>query len=78
MIADRRRAAKFRLVLDTQKMKALRLKLGLSMEDAAKLSGFTDRQRWYEIESGRTTNIKIGTLNAIAVALGVKARDLLK
>jgi transcriptional regulator with XRE-family HTH domain len=78
MIATRRRAAKTRLVLDTEKMKALRLKLGLSMDDAARRAGFASRQQWYQIESGNVTNIKLETLNAIAAALGVKAKDLLK
>ena len=72
--------AKFRIVLDTDKMKELREKLGLSMDEAARRAGFTSRQRWYEIEAGRgsRTNIKLDTLNRIAAALGVKAKDLLK
>jgi transcriptional regulator with XRE-family HTH domain len=78
MVATGRRAARFRIVLDTAKMRALRLKLGLSMDEAAKRAGFALRQRWFEIESGRTTNIKIDTLNAVAIALEVKAKDLLK
>lgn len=72
--------AKFRVVLDTDKMRELREKLGLSMEEAARRAGFASRQRWYEIEAGRgsRTNVKIETLNRIAAALGVKAKDLLK
>jgi len=78
MIAARRRPAKFRLVADTEKMRTLRQELGISMSEAAKRAGFANRQRWYEIESGATTNIKLDTLNAIAAALKVKGRDLLK
>lgn len=80
MIATQKRPAKFRVVLDTDKMRTLRLKLGLSMDEAAKRAGFANRQRWYEIESGRgsRTNVKIETLNRIAAALEVKAKDLLK
>jgi transcriptional regulator with XRE-family HTH domain len=78
MIATRRRSAKFRIVLDTEKMKTLRLKLGLTMEEAAKRAGFVNRQRWYQVESGQTTNVKLDTLNKIAAALSVKAKDLLK
>ena len=69
---------KFRVVLDTEKMRALRLKRGLSMDDAAHAAGFADRQRWYTIESGRNANVTIDTLNRIAAALNVKAKDLLK
>ena len=65
-------------VLDTAKMKALRIKRGLSMEQAAAAAGLRGRQRWYEIESGRQTNLTLDTLNRIAAALGVRAKDLLK
>ena len=65
-------------VLDTEKMKKLRIKRGLTMTEAAQAAGMSSRQRWYEIESGRLTNITIDTLNRIAAALGVSARDLLK
>ena len=42
------------------------------------LESLKDRQRWNAIESGRNTNIKLGTLGGIAKALGVKPGDLLK
>jgi transcriptional regulator with XRE-family HTH domain len=42
----------------------------------AELSG--GRQQWNDIESGRRKNLTIDTLNKIATALGVKAKDLLK
>lgn len=65
-------------VLNTEKMKSLRIKRGLTMTEAATAAGLGNRQRWYEIESGRQTNVTIDTLNRIAAALGVSAKDLLK
>ena len=65
-------------MLDTDKMRELRLSRGMSQEEAATAAGFDNRQRWYEIESGRKPNVTIETLNAIAKALGVRGRDLLK
>lgn len=64
--------------MNTDKIKTLRERLGLSQDDAARKAGFKGRQYWYNIESGKRTNIKIDTLEAIAKALGVKAADLLK
>lgn len=65
-------------MLDIAKIKALREKLGLSQEAAAAAAGMKTRQQWYTIESGTKPNVSIDTLNKIAAALGVKARDLLK
>jgi transcriptional regulator with XRE-family HTH domain len=78
MIARRRKAVTFRIVLDREKMKALRLQLDLTLEQAAKRAKFKSRQRWYQIEAGHIENITLDTLNAIAKALGVSAKDLLK
>jgi transcriptional regulator with XRE-family HTH domain len=64
--------------LDVEKVKALRMKCGLSLDAAARAAGFTNRQRWFEIESGAKTNITLETLDKLARALGVKAKDLLK
>jgi transcriptional regulator with XRE-family HTH domain len=65
-------------MLDIGKMKALREKLKLSQDEAAKKAGLSGRQRWNDIESGRRAGITLTTLDAIAKALGVKAKDLLK
>ena len=65
-------------VLDTEKIQALRTKLGLTQEEAAKRAGFKGRQAWNNVESGRQVSISLATLDKIARALGVKARDLLK
>jgi transcriptional regulator with XRE-family HTH domain len=65
-------------MLDCAKMKALREKLELTQEEAAKKAGLKDRMRWNAIESGRRASISLATLDKIAKALGVKAKDLLK
>lgn len=71
-------ADKKRIGLDRAKLRELRESRGLTMEQAAKLAGMPNRQRWYDVESGRKPNITLDTLDRIAAALGVKARDLLK
>jgi transcriptional regulator with XRE-family HTH domain len=64
--------------LDFGKIKQIRERLGLTQEEAAKKAGFSNRQYWNNIESGRRTNIELNTLDAIARALKVSAKDLLK
>ena len=64
--------------LDFEKLKTLRDRRGLTQEEAATLAGLSGRQRWNDIESGRKANVTIETLEAVAKALGVKSRDLLK
>jgi transcriptional regulator with XRE-family HTH domain len=64
--------------LDVDKIKSLREKLGLTQEAAAERAGFQSRQAWNNIESGRQAKITLQTLDKIADALGVKAKDLLK
>lgn len=59
-------------------MKALREKKGLSQADAAKAAGLANQAAWQQIESGARPNPTIDTLDRIAKALGVKAKDLLK
>ena len=63
--------------LDNAKIRALREERGLSQEEAAKLAGLGGRQQWNDVESGRRPNVTLDTLNKVAKALGVKARDLL-
>jgi transcriptional regulator with XRE-family HTH domain len=65
-------------LLDTGKIKKLREGARLSQADAAKKAGIGTRQRWHGIESGANTNIELDTLERVAKALGVKAKDLLK
>jgi transcriptional regulator with XRE-family HTH domain len=64
-------------LLDTSKIAAAREKAGLSQAAAAEAAGIT-RQRWNDIEKGRKPNIELDTLQRVAEALGVKAKDLLK
>jgi transcriptional regulator with XRE-family HTH domain len=65
-------------MLDTEKLRQVREGKALSQADAASLAGFKSRQAWSKIESGDGTELTLATLNRIAVALGVKAKDLLK
>lgn len=65
-------------MLDTEKVRQLREKRGLTQEDAAKAAGLANRQQWYLIESGQRANITLETLDKMAAALGVKGKDLLK
>jgi transcriptional regulator with XRE-family HTH domain len=64
--------------LDTNEIRRRRVALKLSQADAAELAGFTGAQVWSDIENGRRKNITLETLEKIAGALGVKAKDLLK
>jgi transcriptional regulator with XRE-family HTH domain len=67
------------LHLDTKKIRQLRNALDLTMEQAAEAAGFTSgRQYWYQLESGRQTDVPISTLGRIAKALKCKPEDLLK
>jgi transcriptional regulator with XRE-family HTH domain len=65
-------------ILDTDKIRTLREGRGLSQEEAATLAGLSGRARWSEVESGRLVNITMETLEKMAKALGVKAKELLK
>jgi len=67
-----------RMPIDREKMKRLREQLGLSMDEAAAKAGLTGRQHWHQVETGKSDDIRISTLERIAAALGVKAKDLLK
>lgn len=64
--------------LDTIRIRELREKLGLSQEQAAQRAGLAGRQYWNRIETGRQKGLTLETLERIAGALGVKAKDLLK
>ena len=66
-----------RMSLDTKKLEAARKEAGLTQEEAAKKAGLSSRQAWNNIEGGRV-NLTLDTLDRIAKALGVKAKDLLK
>lgn len=74
----RKRADKSAIPIDTAKIKELREGLGLSMAEAARRAKLPSRGRWWQIESGDLENVTVVTLERIAAALGVKAKDLLK
>jgi transcriptional regulator with XRE-family HTH domain len=64
-------------MLDIAKVKSLREAKGWSQQQAAEKAGMRDRQAWSRIERG-ATSVTLETLEKVAKALGVKARDLLK
>ncbi len=65
-------------MLNTGKVKLLREKLGLTMEAAATRAGFSGRQQWWLIESGKRSDVTMTTLGKLARALECKPKDLLK
>lgn len=73
LIADKRP-----IPLDTKRIRELRVTLKLTQAQAAQRAGLTGLQTWSDIENGRRRNLTIETLDRIAAALGVKAKDLLK
>lgn len=73
-----RAADTHKISLDTEKIRTLRLALGLTQAEAAMRAGLPGRQRWYHLETGKLKNPTLETIERIAAALGVKAKDLLK
>ncbi len=63
--------------VDHDKIKSLREKLKMTLDEAAAAAGLKSRQAWHNVESGKQVP-RLDTLEKIAAALGVKARDLLK
>jgi transcriptional regulator with XRE-family HTH domain len=63
--------------IDIEKIKRFREKLGWTQEQAAKAAGLANRQHWNQIETGLRDNLTVDTLEKVAMALGVKAKDLL-
>lgn len=66
------------LPLNVEKLKTIREKMGVTKAEAARLANLKSRQHYHMIESGASANITLATLDAIAKAFGVKAKDLLK
>lgn len=64
-------------MLDKEKLRRAREKASMTQEEAAGAAGLSSRQAWNNIERGRT-DVTLTTLDRIAKALGVKAKDLLK
>lgn len=74
----RHRVDKQFIPIDVDKIKRLRESLDLTMDEAARRAKLKHRQTWYQIETGRRTNLTLTVLENVAAALGVKAKDLLK
>ncbi len=66
------------MAIDSEKVKRLRERLGLSLQGAADKAGFKSRQQWHSIELGKVPNPTVDTAQRIAKALSVKVDDLLK
>ena len=66
------------LQLDLDAIRRRRESIGMSLDQAATAAGFSTRQQWYLIESGRRANITISTLGRLARALQCSPDDLLK
>jgi len=64
--------------IDIAKIKKLREALELNQTEAAQKAGLSNRQFWNQVETGQRDNLTVATLEKIAKALGVKAKDLLK
>ncbi len=64
-------------MLESNKVKKLREKLGLSQEKLARLADVSNNTI-INIESGKQTNPTIETVKKIANALGVSIEDLVK
>jgi transcriptional regulator with XRE-family HTH domain len=64
--------------IDTDKIETLRKTLKLTQAEAAGKAGLSGAQHWCKIVRGKQNGISVTTLEKIAKALGVKAKDLLK
>ena len=64
--------------IDHEKIRALREQAGLTQQQAAERARIAGKQEWWKIETGRKQAVRLDTLERIARALGVGAKDLLK
>jgi transcriptional regulator with XRE-family HTH domain len=71
-------ADKADIPVDTNKIRELRERLGLTQEAAARRAGLRGAAVWNDIEKGRRANLTVATLERVAQALGTHARELLK
>lgn len=65
-----------RMPLNTEFIRARRLKLGLTQADAAEKAGFPNLQKWSQIETGRIPDPQLSTLETIARVLKCKLDQL--
>jgi transcriptional regulator with XRE-family HTH domain len=64
--------------LDTRRMKSERESRNLSMAAAGRLAGGMTPQQWEHLENSDGSAINLKTLNKIATALKIPARELLR
>jgi transcriptional regulator with XRE-family HTH domain len=64
--------------INLEYIRSRREQLGLSQDAAAKLAGFSNRQKWSNYETGQIPDPQLSTLEAIAKALRCKVARLLK
>lgn len=64
-------------MLDVRKIREVRERRGMTQEQAARAAGLANRQKWSDIEAGRS-DIRLSTLGRIARALGLRPAELLK
>jgi transcriptional regulator with XRE-family HTH domain len=63
--------------MNLKKIKEIRLKLGLSRERLAEMSGITRVHIW-NIENGKTTNLTLDTIKRLADALQIEMIDIIQ
>lgn len=64
--------------LNAQKIRELRERTGMTLDEAARKVGFKTRQQWYALENGGRRNVQSDTLLALSRALGVPMEELMK
>lgn len=64
-------------ILNIEEIERRREALKLTQGQAAERAGFTHRQQWNNIASGRKATITLETLQRVAAALECSPRDLL-
>jgi transcriptional regulator with XRE-family HTH domain len=64
--------------IDNEKIAALRIKRGMTQQQAADAVGFETRQGWSNIERGIIEDPRLSTVERVAKVLGVKVQAILK
>jgi transcriptional regulator with XRE-family HTH domain len=66
-----------RMLHDREKIRVLRLKLGISINELGRRAGIRGPSM-HAIETGKTKNVRASTLMGIALALGVPMQEIVK
>jgi transcriptional regulator with XRE-family HTH domain len=64
--------------LDIEYLKKLRDRKGWTLAEAATQAGLKSAQHYENIESGRSANVTLTTLDKLAAAYGVSPKSLIK